>query len=285
MRRMSKNMTQENFILNVHASAPGLTERSIGVARTRAGATSYEAFCDFAKPGEGMSVVDLACGNGPLTELLVRRVGAGGRVSAVDLSEAELNSARVRLARCPGVQFLNEAATHLSLPSETADLIVCHMAFMLFTPLGAAVEELARVLKHGGKFAAVIPTLRKPSALFAACAAELKASLCAEGLEREAISGNGVRMGDVDDLKRIFPAGQWRTDEGIVTEAIEVAVRAAPEELLERVEPAFYSFRLLPEAGRLRLRDRWLALFQAAKDGTGTAAFEFPLTAFSVLRR
>lgn len=280
-----ENAHQEKLILNVHASAPGLTERSIGAARTASGATSYDAFSTFAEPADGMSVVDLACGNGPLTEILVKRVGPGGQVTAVDLSDAELASARIRLAHVATVRFLNEAADHLSLPSGSVDLVVCHMAFMLFSPLNAAVDEVARVLKRGGRFAAVIPGLREPSALFAACAAELKASLASEGLEGEAISGNGVRMADVDDLKRIFPAAQWRTDEAIATEAIAVAVQAAPEVLVERVAPAFYSYQILPEASRRRLRERWLALFRTASNAQGETAFEFPLTAFRITRR
>lgn len=169
--------TQEAFIQKVHAAAPGLTERSIGAARTPAGATSYEAFCAWVEPAEGMSVVDLACGNGPLTELLAQRVGPKGRVAAVDLSEAELAVARERLGNFAAVRYLAENVTGLSVETGGADLVVCHMAFMLFRPLDRAVAEIARVLKSGGSFAAVIPTLRQPAPLFSACARVLQAAL------------------------------------------------------------------------------------------------------------
>ena len=54
------------FLMDVHARCPGLTERSIGAARTADGLSSYEAFCRFVNPRPGMAVVDLACGNGPV---------------------------------------------------------------------------------------------------------------------------------------------------------------------------------------------------------------------------
>ena len=54
------------FLMGVHAKHPGLTELSIGAARTADGLSSYEAFCRFVNPRPGMAVVDLACGNGPV---------------------------------------------------------------------------------------------------------------------------------------------------------------------------------------------------------------------------
>jgi ubiquinone/menaquinone biosynthesis C-methylase UbiE len=66
------------------------------------------------------------------------------------------------------VRLLNAAADRLPIPDASADLVVCHMAFMLFTPLAQTVREIGRILKPGGKFAAVVPTLRKPAELFRA---------------------------------------------------------------------------------------------------------------------
>lgn len=236
------------FLMTVHAQHPGLTERSIGAARTPEGLTSYEAFGRFVDPQPGLTVVDLACGNGPLCEILAERVGPEGRVIGVDLSDAELKLAGERLSGYSNVRLLKESATNLSLPDASADLVVCHMAFMLFTPLALAVKEIGRVLKPGGTFAAVIPTLRKPTDLFRACACVLQNVLADEKHALEALSGNAVKMNSVTDL----------------------------------VAPAFYHYQLLSAKARGRVGLLWTELFKQYRDCDGTTRFHFPLAAFAV---
>ena len=272
------------FIMGVHASSPGLTERSIGAARTEKGLSSYQAFCDFAGPVDGMTVVDLACGNGPLGEIVATRIGAHGQLIEVDLSEAELALAAERFRGRANVRLLNESAQRLSIADASADLVLCHMAFMLFAPLGPVVGEIARILKPGGAFAAVIPTLRKPTRLFRECAGVLKTALADECHALAAISGNAVPLGSVDDLRRVFPSGDWAS-EAIRTCDLDVSIAAAPEALVEAVAPAFYNYRLLSAESRQRVSGKWTELFRAQCDDAGLARFHFPLSAFLVVRR
>jgi SAM-dependent methyltransferase len=269
------------FLMTVHAQHPGLTERSIGAARTPDGLTSYEAFGRFVDPQPGMTVVDLACGNGPLCEILAERVGPAGCVVGVDLSDAELKLAGERLGGYSNVRLLKASAAKLPLPDATADLVVCHMAFMLFTPLAQAVEEIGRVLKPGGTFAAVIPTLRKPTDLFRECAGVLRSVLADEKRALEALSGNAVKMNSVADLTEIFAVGGWQT-ETIATVDIDVSIAARPEALAERVAPAFYHYQLLSDEARGRVGLRWTELFKRYGTGDGTARFHFPLAAFAI---
>jgi len=269
------------FLMTVHAQHPGLTERSIGAARTPEGLTSYEAFGRFVDPQPGMTVVDLACGNGPLCEVLAERVGPGGRVIGVDLSEAEIKLAAERLRRFPNVHVLKAAADHVPLPDASVDLVVCHMAFMLFTPLSQAVKEIGRVLKPGGTFAAVIPTLRMPTDLFRECAGVLRSVLAEEKHALEALSGNAVRMNSVTDLKAIFASGGWLREE-ISTVDIDVSVAGRPEALAERVAPAFYHYQLLSDEARARVGLLWTEIFKRHQDSGGTVRFSFPLAAFAI---
>lgn len=280
------NPTEEHlrFILDVHASDPGLTERSLGLARTEDGRSSYEVFCDFARPVEGSSVVDLACGNGPLTAILAERVGSRGQVLGIDLSAEEIAAARERLRAHANVRVLRAGADQTSLADSSVDLVVCHMAFMLFTPLSPVVAEMARILRSGGAFAAVVPTMRRPSALFAACASSLKAALASAHPEQEAVSGNAVRLGGVDDIRAVFPREQWAIEEIPVSD-INVFISAPPDELLQLVSPAFYNYRLLPVRLRQVVDEKWCQLFTQSCDGEGRARFDFPLSAFSVKRR
>ena len=280
----SEHDAHTRFILGVHADSPGLTERSIGAARTPDGRSSYRAFCDFAGPLPGQTVVDLACGNGPLGEIVAERIGAGGLLVGVDPSGAELALAAERLRRFPNTRLLRESAGRLSLPDASADLVLCHMAFMLFAPLAPAVDEIARILKPGGAFAAVVPTLRQPTELFRECAGALKAALVEERHDPAALSGNAVPMGGVADLVRIFPGERW-ANEDIRTHDLDVSVAAAPESLVGAVTPAFYNYRLLSPAARSRVDAKWLELFRASRDASGTTRFHFPLAAFLIRRR
>jgi len=272
------------FLMDVHARCPGLTERSIGAARTGDGLSSYEAFCRFADPQPGMTVVDLACGNGPLCELLAKSVGPFGQVVGMDLSEAELKLAEERLRCLPNVRLKNESSERLSLPDAAADLVVCHMAFMLFSPLKPAVAEIGRILKRGGAFAAVIPTLRTPDELFRECAGVLRAALLAEHHPMDALSGNAVSMNCVPDLEQIFSEGCW-SQENISTCAIDVSVTASPDELADRIAPAFYHYHLLSLTARRGVGLQWAERFARHADGSGRSSFHFPLSAFLVRKR
>ena len=269
------------FLMDVHAGHPGLTEHSIGAARTPGGLSSYEAFCTFVDPQPGMTVVDLACGNGPLCEVLSKRVGEHGQIVGVDLSEAELKLAAERLCHFSNVRLLKESAERLSFPDAWADIVVCHMAFMLFTPLKPAVDEIARILKRGGGFAAVVPTLRKPTDLFRECAGVLRSVLADEKHALGALSGNAVNMNSVADLKEIFAGGGW-LQEDISTVDIDVSVAAHPEALADLVTPAFYHYQLLSTEARCRVGLLWTELFKRHWDRDGTARFHFPLAAFAV---
>ena len=272
------------FLMKVHAQHPGLTELSIGAARTADGLSSYEAFCRFVNPRPGMTVVDLACANGPLCGMLAERVGPDGRVIGIDLSVDELRLAGERLRSYPNIRLLNEPAAKLSLPDASADLVVCHMAFMLFIPLAQTVDEIGRVLKPDGCFAAVIPTLRKPTELFRECAGALRTVLSEEKHSLEALSGNAVKMNSVADLQQVFAGDGWN-QEGITSFDIDVSVAAAPEALADLVAPAFYHYRLLSAEARCRVCLLWGELFKRRLDCDGTVRFHFPLAAFIVGKR
>jgi SAM-dependent methyltransferase len=271
------------FLMTVHAQHPGLTERSIGAARTADGLTSYEAFCRFVDPQPGMTVVDLACGSGPLCGMLAERVGASGRVIGVDLSGDELLLAGERLRSYSNVRLKKESAAKLSLPDGSTDLVVCHMAFMLFTPLALTVGEIGRVLKPSGIFAAVVPTLRKPTELFRNSAVALRTALQAERHALDALSGNAVSMNSAADLERIFADSAWRSEE-IVTRDIDLSVSADAATLVERVAPAFYHYQLLSSEGKRLVDAERKRLFEKSRNASGEARFDFPLSAFSVRR-
>ena len=104
----------------------------------------------------GARVVELGCGSGFGTELVLRRFGAA-RVDAVDLDPAMIARARRRLAPYGDrVRLAEGSATDLRSALDAADSsydAVFDFAIVHHIPdWRAAVAEVARVLRPGGRF-------------------------------------------------------------------------------------------------------------------------------------
>ena len=114
---------------------------------------------------EGQHVLDVACGTGRGTVGLAQAVGVNGRVDALDLSEAMLDQARIKienLGLSDRVHFKQGNARELPYLDETFDLVYNGYMFDLipldgFLPI---LKEMARVLKPGGKL--VLVNMSKP---------------------------------------------------------------------------------------------------------------------------
>lgn len=104
----------------------------------------------FAPTTGSLTLVDLGCGRGTTTRLLVSCLPAA-TVAAVDLSAAMLASVRGRLARVPGHVTLVRADFHQQpFADSSCDVIV--VAFCLYHSAHpqTVVAEIARCLRSGG---------------------------------------------------------------------------------------------------------------------------------------
>jgi len=124
---------REAVLRAFHAAKPGITSRAFA----RGG--SYQRMATRVPPGR---VLDLACGDGPILDFL------GRRAIGLDLSLDEL-----RLAKGSVVQGRAQA---LPFAERSFDAVTCHLAFMLFDDIDAVVAELARVLRPGAPFIALV---------------------------------------------------------------------------------------------------------------------------------
>lgn len=93
-------------------------------------------------------VVDLGAGTGKLTRSLVAR---GHRVTAVEPLEEMLAQLR---AAVPGAVAVRGSAEEIPLPDGSADVVTSAQAFHWFDR-EAALPEIARVLRRGGRLALV----------------------------------------------------------------------------------------------------------------------------------
>jgi ubiquinone/menaquinone biosynthesis C-methylase UbiE len=97
----------------------------------------------------GLDVLDVACGTGRYAIPLAQ---AGARVTGVDLSEEMLDLAR-RKAAGSGLSLDLRVGDVRALPFADAsfDLAVCALALCHLPDLNPAAQELARVLRPGGR--------------------------------------------------------------------------------------------------------------------------------------
>ena len=108
----------------------------------------------------GQRVLDAACGTGRASVGLAQAVGDGGRLDALDLTQAMLDKAagKIEKAGLAGrVTFKQGDARQLPYPDATFDVVYNGYMFDLihldgFMPI---LKEFLRVLKAGGKLALV----------------------------------------------------------------------------------------------------------------------------------
>lgn len=110
-----------------------------------------------ADPRPGHRVLDVATGTGKLALLAARAVAPGGEVIGLDVSERMLDRARVAAVRAGPtaalVRWLRADAMALPLDDSSVDVVTIGFGLRNMPDLDAALGEMARVLRPGGRLA------------------------------------------------------------------------------------------------------------------------------------
>lgn len=101
------------------------------------------------QPGE--QVLDVACGTGIVSRNAAERVGYLGHVMGVELNPGMLQIARQLAAYYDQIEFVEGSALDLPVSDSQFDAVLCQQAIMFFPDREAAVREMYRVLKPGGR--------------------------------------------------------------------------------------------------------------------------------------
>lgn len=103
-------------------------------------------------PGPGAAVVEIGCGNGSSTEMILRNM-TPGRLIGIDPAEGLLDRARQRFAARDEVSFQTGDAVRTGLPDASADVVVAHTVYSHLADPQAALAEAFRLLRPGGVLA------------------------------------------------------------------------------------------------------------------------------------
>lgn len=106
--------------------------------------------CSAARLGPGHKVLDVACGTGATTREAATQVRPDGHAIGLDINEGMLTVAR---RQAPEIEFLSGRAEELPFDDAAFDAVVCQFALMFFEDRQAALSEVARVLRPGGRIA------------------------------------------------------------------------------------------------------------------------------------
>ena len=101
----------------------------------------------------GQSVLDVCCGSGASAIPAAQRVGPQGRVLGVDLAENLIELARTKAtrARLTNIEFRVGDFLSLGLEDQGLDAVVCVFGIFFVPDMPAAVRELWRMLRPGGR--------------------------------------------------------------------------------------------------------------------------------------
>jgi SAM-dependent methyltransferase len=108
-------------------------------------------------------LVDLACGRGGYGIEIARRTGA--RLIGVDFSAVALEQARAAGTRLPpgSARFQLGSLTATGLPGADADAVICVDAIQFAEPPLAALTEIRRLLRRGGRLVLTTWEAAEPS--------------------------------------------------------------------------------------------------------------------------
>jgi len=113
--------------------------------------------------GTGDTVLDVACGPGNFTREFARTIGAHGLALGIDGSRTMLERGGEELRRTElrNLLLIRGDATALPFRDETVDAVCCFAALHLFSDPFAALDQMRRTLRPGGRIALMTSVRRE----------------------------------------------------------------------------------------------------------------------------
>jgi SAM-dependent methyltransferase len=222
---------------------------------------------EHAAPRPGERVVDVACGTGTVARQAAPLVGDTGTVVGVDINPAMLTVARsLPSPEGASIDWREGSASALPLGDKAYDLVLCQAGLQFFPDRPAALREMHRVLRPGGR--AAISVWRSPEhnpvnqLIWGAFARRFNTSIDA--------LNPGMSLGDASELRALLAAAGL-SDVRIVARGYTVREPWRPD-LISSFMPAVSA--VLPAIAAMPVGER-TALAQAVEVEVGPALQQY----------
>jgi ubiquinone/menaquinone biosynthesis C-methylase UbiE len=214
-------------------------ERWERVYRTDANEQVYEAMFDRLiahLPPPGSHVLDAGCGVGAHTSRLARR---GYRVTAIDFSPHVVPQAQERMREeglADRVEIRQDDLTRLSFGDASFDAVVAWGVLMHVPDVAAALDEITRVTRPGGRLVVSEVNARAPEAIVTRnlltrlSSRDIRARRTAAGVEHDERTESGTylwRHADIGWLEEQLQVRGWRTPQRLPGHFTELYQRAS----------------------------------------------------------
>ena len=125
--------------------------------------------------GDAVRAADIGCGSGTVSRWMAAKMGPSGRVDAVDIAPEQIDVARSAEAQdeASPIHYRVGSAYEPGLPESAFDVVFCRLVLCHLKEPHKAVEQMARLLRPGGRLVLVDMDLRDlftmpPSAAYTA---------------------------------------------------------------------------------------------------------------------
>jgi SAM-dependent methyltransferase len=225
----------------------------------------------------GQRVLDVACGTGALACAVADRVGVNGSVTGLDPNEEMLAVARRKRST---ITWRDGRAESLPFPDKTFDAVVSQFGLMFFEDGIAALREMLRVLRPGGRMAVAVCDAVEHSPGYSALADLLKrlfGEKVADAFRAPFVLGDPGKLRALFDGARVTGAKIMR-HEGVVR-------FASIASLISTERACVWTLGgILDESQFERLLQAAELALQPFVTGDGTVAFTMPALIVTALK-
>lgn len=176
------------------------------------------------------ALLDVACGTGIFARLARERMGPRPRIAGVDLNKGMIAMARsLSAARAQHIDWEVADAGNLPFPDQSFSVAICQQGIQFFPDEIAALTEMMRVIRPGGRV--VLSVWTGPNEFFTALADALSRHVSAE-IGQRSLAPFGYDGGNLSDRLAATGFAHISTTQVSVDRIINEPPVAIPKEIL-----------------------------------------------------
>lgn len=151
MKRAKKAMNSVNINSKIdyfHSIAEGWDER---VGNNSERADKLKTIFEMIDIKTGDSVLDAGCGNGVLLRFIEEKIGANGRITALDAAPGMIDEARKLHSKFNNISYVTDFIERVPFPEKSFDVVFCYAVIPHIDYIPDALSNISRMLKNEGK--------------------------------------------------------------------------------------------------------------------------------------